>query len=208
MSVDKLILKVALKTLAAVAALFVFLFSALIIFFPSTMMNFTYNMGMDAASISYAKREYKRTDKIYYIAYATEIAIGLEDCEKIFSCGKAFINDGDFEKYCEAMNENKPAGTIGGYEQYIYGQVCVSEYLLGKKTEAVMRAFDCIEELFPAQNAVVAVLVKALIANDFATVEVIKGKMEQLQVANLSETDKSYYAEILALIELEMGELS
>ena len=208
MNIDKLIIRVVLNTLAAIAAMFVFLFSMLIIFFPSTMMNFTYKMGMDAASISYAKREYKRTDKIYYIAHATETAIGLGDYEKIFSCGKAFIEDEDFATYCEAKNENRPSGAVGGYEQYIYGQVCVSEYALGKKTEAVERAFGYIGKDFPSQNAVAAVLVNALVKDDFATVELIKGKMEKLQIVNLSENDKAYYADILELIELEMDELT
>ena len=90
MNIDKVILRVILNTLAAVAALFVFLFSTLIIFFPSTMMNFTYDMGMDAASISYARREYKRTDKIYYIARATETAIGIGDEKKNLFLRKSF----------------------------------------------------------------------------------------------------------------------
>ncbi|MBE5739852.1 MAG: hypothetical protein E7349_03230 [Clostridiales bacterium] len=208
MSVDKVILKAVLNTLAAIAALFVFLFSALIIFYPSTMMKFTYDMGMDAASISYAKREYKRTSEIYYIARATETAIGLGDAEKILSCGEIFIADEDFASYCAEINANKPENTKGGYEQYIYGQVCVSEYALGKKTEAVERAFGYIGDAFPVQNAVAAVLISALVKGDIQTVELIKGKMEQLQVANLSEADKAYYAEILALINLEMDELS
>jgi len=208
MNIDKLVLKVVLKTLAAIAAMFVFLFSMLIIFFPSTMMDFTYKIGMDEASISYAKREYKRTDKIYYIARATETAIGLGDYEKIFSCGKAFIEDEEFASYSEAKNKNKPSGAVGGYEQYIYGQVCVSEYALGKKMEAAERAFGYIGEEFPVQNPVAAVLVNALVRGDFVTVEWIKGKMEQMQAANLSESDKAYYADILALIDLEMDELT
>jgi hypothetical protein len=165
-------------------------------------------MGMDAASISYAKREYKRTDSIYYIARATETAIGLGDESKILSCGKAFVADEEFEKYCAEMNEGKPAGAKSGYEQYIYGQVCVSEYALGKKESAVERAFGYLDEDFPAQNAVAAVLVRALLNADVKTVELIKGKMEGMQTANLSEEDKAYYVEILALIDLEMDELT
>ena len=208
MNIDKVILRVILNTLAAIAALFVFLFSTLIIFFPSTMMSFTYDIGMDAASISYAKREYKRTDDIYYIARATETAIGIGDDGKIFSCGKAFIADDEFAAYCADMNKNKPEEATIGYEQYIYGQVCVSEYALGKKASAVNRAFGYIGDDFPKQNAVAAVLVSALLKNDTVTVELIKGKMEEMQVANLSEVDKAYHAEILTLIEKEMDKLT
>ncbi len=208
MSVDKVILKAVLNTLAAIAALFVFLFSALIIFYPSTMMKFTYDMGMDKASISYAMREYKRTDEIYYVAHATETAIGLGNAQKILECGEFFIIDEEFSAYCAEKNANKPETTMGTYEQYIYGQVCVSEYKLGKKNKAVERAFGYIGNAFPVQNAVAAVLINALVNGDIQTVELIKGKMEQLQEANLSEEDKAYHAEILALIKLEMDERS
>ena len=204
MSVDKVIIRSVLNTLAAVAALFVFMFSALIIFFPATMMEITYDMGMDKASISYAKREYKRTDEIYFIAHATQTAIGLGDEERIFSCGTAFIADDSFEEYCQKKNEKQSNDVVCGYEQYIYGKVCVSEYALGKKAEAVERAFAFNKESFPAQNPAAAVLVKALIQSDVQTVELIKGKMEELQVESLSESDRAYYAEMLALIELEM----
>ncbi len=208
MNVDKVILKAVLSSLAAIAALFVFLFTALIIFYPSTMMKFTYDMGMDKSSISYAMRVYKRTDEIYYIAHATETAIGIGNEEKILKCGELFIADEEFAAYCAEKNENKPETTTGTYQQYIYGQVCVSEYSLGKKTQAVDRAFGYIGNAFPVQTAVAAVLINALVKGDIQTVELIKGKMEQMQVASLSETDKAYYAEIIALIELEMGELS
>ncbi len=208
MNVDKVILKAVLSTLAAIAALFVFMFTALIIFYPSTMMKFTYDWGMDKASISYAMREYKRTDEIYYVAHATETAIGLGNEKKILECGELFINDEEFSAYCAEINAKKPETTTGTYEQYIYGQVCVSEYKLGKKTEAVQRAFGYIGNAFPVKNAVAAVLVTALVKEDVQTVELIKGKMEGMSKASLSETDKAYYAEIIALIELEMGELS
>ena len=208
MSVDKVILRAVLNTFAAIAALIVFLFSALIIFYPSTMMNFTYDMGMDKASISYATREYKRTNEVYYIARATETAIGLGDAEKILSCGEAFIADEDFAVYCAQKDVENNAKTSGEYEQYIYGQVCVSEYALGKKSAAVERAFGYLGNAFPAKNAVAAVLVHALLKGDAQTIRMIKGKMEELQTANLSETDKAYYAEILALINLEMDGLS
>ena len=208
MSVDKVILRAVLNTLAAIAVLFIFLFSALIIFYPSTMMKFTYDMGMDKASISYATREYKRTNEVYYIAHATETAIGIGDAERILSCGEAFIADENFAVYCAQKDVENQAKVSGEYEQYIYGQVCVSEYALGRKSAAVERAFGYLGNAFPAKNAVAAVLVNALLKGDTQTIELIKGKMEELQVANLSQTDKAYYAEILALIDLEMDGLS
>jgi galactose-1-phosphate uridylyltransferase len=51
--------------------------------FPSTMMGLTYNLGMDKSSIYFAECAYSRSDDVYYIAYATEIAIEGESIDKI-----------------------------------------------------------------------------------------------------------------------------
>lgn len=208
MSIDKVILKSILSTLAAIGILIVFLFTALVCFFPSMMMKFTYDMGMDASSIAYAKRQYKHTDEIYYIAYATDVAILTGDAKKINSCGELFIKDKDFDAYCEEKNEQRPTGANSTYQQYIYSQVCVAKYSLGKTDSAVSRACELVGEAFPLNNPMAAVLVSALANDDFQTVEILEGKIEQLQVAALCEEDKAYCAEMLALIEREMDELS
>ena len=54
MSVDKVIIRTFLSTLAAIALLFGIMLLALVAFFPSTMMELTYNLGLDASSIRYA----------------------------------------------------------------------------------------------------------------------------------------------------------
>ena len=52
MSVDKVILRAALSTLAAILILFAFMILSLTYIFPSTMMGITYDLGMDGASIT------------------------------------------------------------------------------------------------------------------------------------------------------------
>lgn len=191
MGVDKVILRAVLSTLAAVALLIVFLLVALVGFYPSTMMEITYKLGMDSQSIRFAERAYKRSGDVYYIAYATEVAIGIDCYGKIDACGEKFIADEEFLEYCQAEN--------GAYEQYIYGQVCVAKYEEEKADEAVMRAFELIgQNAFPKHNAVVAVLVTALSENDTQTVEKIKGKMMETQ-GTVTEADRPYFDEILAL---------
>lgn len=206
MSVDKIILRAVRDTLAAIAILFVFMLVIVCSVYPSTMMELTYDMGMDSASIKYAKRAYKRTDEVYYIAYATEVAIGMDDDEKIISCGEGFIADDDFAAYCEKKNANLPEGVTGTYEQYIYGHVCVAMYKSEKKQAAVERAFELVGNAFPKNNAIVALVVEAMKDSDTDTLGILKGKIEQqVDVASLSEADELYCNEILALMEQGNG---
>lgn len=201
MGVDKVILRAFLNTLAAIGILILFLFAALCTFYPSTMMKLTYDLGMESASIHFAERAYKDSDDIYYIAYATEVAIGEGKDGKIDSCGERFIEDDAFGAYCAEKNEEFGVSVEEGntYEQYIYGQVCIAKYNRGNKQEAVECAFEWKGESFTRNNAVVAVLITALQAQDLETAQMIKGKMEQMQ-ASVSDADKAYFDRMLALI--------
>ena len=198
MGVDKVILRAFLSTLAAVVALFLFLVIALIGLYPSTMMELTYDLGMDTASVRYAERAYKASDDIYYIAYATEVAIGDSNYGKIVSCGERFIADENFGAYCAEKNASAPENTVGSYEQYVYGQVCMAKYLRGEKSAAVERAFELLGEGFAYNNAVVAVLIKAKQSEDTETVVLIKEKMKERQ-ESVPTLDAEYFNAILAL---------
>ncbi len=207
MGVDKVILRAFLNTLAAIGILILFLFAALCTFYPSTMMDLTYDLGMESASIHFAERAYKASDDIYYIAYATEVAIGEGKDGKIDSCGVRFIEDDSFGAYCAEKNVELGVNVEGDeknyepyYEQYIYGQVCIAKYNGGDKEEAVNCAFEWNGASFKKNNAVVAVLITALQAGDASTAQMIKGKMMNMQVSEFSETDKAYFERTLALI--------
>ena len=199
MSVDKVILRAVLSTLAAIVLLFGFMFTVLITVYPSTMMGFTYSLGMETSSIRYAERAYKRSDDVYYIAHATQTAIEIENYKKINSCGMKLIADDEFVAFCAEKNA-KNEERAGDYEQYIYGQVCVAKYKLGEKQAAVENAFSFTEENeFPINNAIVAVLITSLRAEDGETVDLIEGKLKE-RTGTLSESDKAYFDEILRLI--------
>lgn len=200
MGVDKVILRAFLNTLAAIGILILFLFAALCTFYPSTMMKLTYDLGMESASIHFAERAYKDSDDIYYIAYATEVAIGEGKDGKIDTCGERFIEDDEFHAYCLEKDEELGGSVNGTYEQYVCGQVCIAKYCRGDKEEAVECAFEWKGESFQQNNAVVAVLITALQAGDSATAQMIKGKMEQIE-ASVSDTDKAYFDRTLGLIK-------
>lgn len=200
MSVDKIVLRAFLTTLASVAILFLFMITALVCVYPQTMMKLTDNLGMENASIWFAEVSYNRTDDVYYLAYATEVAIGQEDYQSIDNCGKQLIAHEGFDEFCEKKGDKSGEAEMT-YRQYVCGQVCIAKYKCGNITEAVNLAFEVVEEnAFPKNNAVVAVLLTALQNGDAETVELIRGKMIERQ-DRMIESDEDYFKAILALTE-------
>lgn len=204
MGVDKIVIRAILSTLAAIFLLFAFMLTALIFIYPSTMMEITYDLGMDSASISFAETAYDRSDDVYYIAHATQTAIEIDDHESINACGERFITDDEFAGYC--AKQVLPEGVEMSYEQFIYGQVCTSKYLLGQKTEAVNRAIGLVGDCFPKNNAIVAVLIQSLSTGDTASTDLLLDRMKEISVvSDLSETDKTYLAGVIEMTESELA---
>jgi hypothetical protein len=206
MRIDKVILRAALTTLASIAALCAVMILALCLVFPSTMMQMTYELGMNGASISFAQTAYDRTDNIHYIAFATEVAILDGDMQGVVTCGNKLLSDNEFESYCQNRNQNKPQNAKGTYQQYFYGQVCAAEYntatSIGVKMNAVDKAYASLgEDAFPENNALAAVLLAALHKQDTQTIEKIKGKMNEIDKNALSPEDGEYYDGVFALLQ-------
>lgn len=200
MRVDKVILRAALSTLAAIAALLAVMILALCFIFPSTMMRITYDMGMDGASIRYAKRAYDYTSDVSFIAFATEVAIGVGDYAQIETCGEKLIADEKFDAYCAQKNASiESEDVFGGYEQYVFGQVCVAKYRQGEKTEAIEKAFELVKSGFPKNNAVAAVLLTALSQEDSFAVNAVKEKMNEMNAGAFSASDREYFDALIAL---------
>ena len=197
MRFDKVILRAALCTLAAIAALLAVMILALCFIFPSTMMHITYDMGLDDASIRYARRAYAYTSDVSFIAFATEVAIGLGDNVQIETCGEELIEDDHFTAHCE--KKNALIASEGGYEQYVFGQVCVAKYRQGEKTEAIDKAFALVGNSFPQNNAVAAVLLIALSQEDTETVNAVKEKMNKMDAGAFSASDREYFDALVAL---------
>ncbi len=189
MNVDKVILRAFLSTLAAIGALLVFIAVSLCAIFPSTMMGITYDLGMESASIHFAERAYKGSEDIYFIAYATEVAIQEGKTDKIVACGDRLIADEEFDGYCAQKGDS--------YAQLIYAQVSVGKYKQGAKDEAIALAYDSLNGGFPKYNPLVSVLVAAIEAKDTETVDKIRGKLLTIDVEG---EEKSYLDQTLAVI--------
>ena len=199
MRVDKVIMRAALSTLTAIIVLFVAMILMLCFLFPWTMMQLTYDLGMDGASVRSAKRAYNMSGEVYYVAFATDVAIGCGDDEKIVECGKMLIADENFKLYCE--EKNAQTAELGGvYDQYVYGQVCLAQYRQGDKEGAIATAFSSLDGAFEKNNAVAALLVTALSTKDSDTVDEIQLKMNEMQ-SQISQENSAYFQEMLTLAQ-------
>jgi hypothetical protein len=202
MRIDKIVLRAAISSFSAIVCLLGILIFVLAYLFPATMMNITYDLGMDGASITCAKRSYDRTEQVYYIAFATEVAIVSEDCKQITECGKRFIEDDAqaFASYCETKNQTLSQEIAGTYEQYVFGQICVAEYRLGEKTQAINDSFAYLHGGFPVNNSVVTLLFTAMQAGDMETAQTVKQKLSEIQTGALADADRAYFNEILVAL--------
>lgn len=189
MGFDKVIVRTILSTLAAIGVLILFVILGLCIVFPSTSMELAYDMGMGNSCIHFAERAYKGSQDVYFIAYATEVAIEEDKTAQIVSCGEKFIEDDSFETYCDLKGEN--------YERFIYGKVCVSKYESGDKSGAVALAYQSLKGAFPKGNALVAVLLTSLSENDLETVNLIKAQLNEVSVIG---EEQEYLEEMLTLL--------
>ena len=102
---DKILLRAALRTLAAIGVLLAFMSLMLCLVFPSTMMYISYDLGFDGASVRYGMRAYRNTDDIQYCAFATEAAIGADKDEFIEYCGLKLASHEDFALYAQMRDE-------------------------------------------------------------------------------------------------------
>ncbi len=212
---DKVILKAVFSTLMAIIVLCGVMTAALVFIYPSTMMGLAYDVGLDNASAWFAGRAYNQLDNVYYIAFATEVSIGTGDMEKIDEYGSKFILDESFGEYCSRMDE-QTSGIGNSYAQYVYGQVCMAKYRLGKGEEAVELSFSINEDCFPPKNAAAAVLLIALQRNgqeDLPFIENILARLKVLQEEQktnktFSDEDLEYLESMIKLTEMRMENFS
>lgn len=205
MGFNKIIFKAVLSTFAAVAILCGALIGSLIFIYPSTMMQLSYDLGMDEASIQYANTAYERSgeQEIYYIAFATEVAIGTKDFASIEACAQKLVQNTSFKAYC--AEKDQAINVQGQYTQYYYGQLYAAKYKNGKKHEAVDGAFASLDGGFPVNNAVGVVLLAALNASDTQSIEQISQKLDAASIdeAALSDAEKTYLGSIRSILQTQ-----
>lgn len=203
MRLDKVVFRAMLSTFCAMAILIVGAFIVASFIYPATMMQLSYDLGNDRGCLRYARRAYDASGDVYYIAYATEVAIGMNDTEEIAACASAFLEDESFESYCMEWDEENALNTeISGlgYKQYIGGRLAVAKYSLGEKQQAVDVAFSVNTQSFEKNNAVVALLLTA-VQKEGATGETVVLIADRLGKLTLPDgADESYLNELRSLL--------
>ena len=204
MKFDRVIIRTIVNTLCAIFVLCGLLFLSASLVFPSSMMGVAYKLGDDNGAMKYAYTAYSRTGYVDYIAYATDVALGVDNDEDIAYYGELLINDEKFLEYCSKTDEfyEKPSGS---YYKYIYGKVVVALYELGKKQEAFDYAMQSVSGGFEKNNALVALFVQSLVRGDEQMVEKVEAEFVKV-TPTLSEEMKAYLEELLALTKLEGNE--
>jgi hypothetical protein len=160
------------------------------------MMTISYKGGNDKGAMRYAYRAYETTGELYFVGFATRVAIALDNFEDTDCYGSELVKDeANFETYCSEIDK-KEGYEQGTYEIFVLGKIAVAKYELGKKAEAEEYAFNTLDGKFPENNAVVALWVTAVQNGDFETANAIVEKLRVLAVDN--ETDRAY---LLAFLE-------
>ncbi len=205
MGFNKIILKAVLSTLAAIAILCTALALLLVYLYPATVMQLSYDLGMDEASIQHANTAYERSGEkeIYYIAFATEVAIGLNDSESIETYADKLIQNSNFKAYC--AEKDKTSNVAGEYAQYYYGKLYLAKYNNGRIQEAIDGAFDTLEGGFPANNAVGVVLLAAINHSDVNSIQQISEKLSAASIdeAALTDAEKTYLGQVRSILQTQ-----
>lgn len=213
MRLNKIILKAFLQTFAAVLVLLGILFGVLCLGFPQTMMDMTYSLGMDGASVDYAITAYERFDKVEYIERGADTALQAKLYEKADECLEKLIADDGFASVCERKDaENVAAGLPAGYRAYYLRQLCVAKYEAGKTSAAVDRAIELMDGTFAGGNPLVAVLAAARADGQAGatTLQYAMQKMTDLALGDVysgyDAAERAYFDQVLATVQKWVGE--
>ena len=196
---DKIIIQSVLSTLCAILTLCVIAFTVANLLFPAVLIKVSYDLGNDVGAMGYAERAYKNTGNVYYIAYATEVAIGLDEYSDVERYAEEFISNGDaFLEYCKGEDELAGLGE-GAYRQRVFGQLVLAEYYQGKTEEAYEHAAQSLDGGFPRNNAYVALFIGAMQKWDKPLVDKLVNEMKEMTPNK--EDDATYLSEILGAYE-------
>lgn len=204
MRLNKIILRAFLQTLAAALLLMGISIGVVCLAFPQTMMDVTYSMGLDEASVDFALTSYERFGTVKYIVHGADTALEAKLYAKAEECLEKLLADDNFEATCEAMDRaNEAAGKPTGYRAYYYRQLCLAKYEVGKKGEAVDCAITLLGGKFEQGNPLIPVLAAARVDGQAgqATLVYALEKIEQLQTDGIydgyEDADKAYFGQVL-----------
>ncbi len=210
MRLNKIILRAFLQTFFAALLLMGISLGVVCLAFPQTMMDVTYSMGMDGASVDFALTSYERFGTVEYIKRGADTALAANLYEKAEECLEKLVADDDFDATCEALDRaNEAANKPTGYRAYYYRQLCIAKYEVGKTTEAVDCATTLLGGKFEQGNPLVAVIALARADKDVqagqATLVYALQQMDKLQADGVcdgyEDADKAYFGQVLETLQ-------
>ena len=114
----KVIIKTAIITFVSVIICTVLAFSLLSIFAPGKMADFTGELGMDKASLSFSVRKYERSDDISDLHTILYKASELENYALLAEYSKEMTTRSDFLTYANSQEV--------GYKEYVFTNYIVA----------------------------------------------------------------------------------
>lgn len=201
MQVDKVVGKSILTTLAAIAALVAAAVLILVLLFPSTLMSVTYDLGMDGASVFFAKKAYDQSGEIGYVAFAVETSIGSDDDASIVECTELMFADSEFISYTTQKDVELNAKP-DSYRKFLYTNYALAKYDLGNRQAAVNFVKTIGGTAYSSDEPIVALFVYSLSKQDGESVRGLYSTVESLTV---SAEDSVRFQNLLALAAPYLG---
>lgn len=115
-----LVVKTALVTLISVLVAIIVTFAMLIAFAPGFMFKVTSRLGMDKTALSFAVRQYEKTEEITDLADVVYLASEIEDYDRLSKYSKELLYHEDFTTYASTQK--------GGYDKY--AEYVMTNYVL------------------------------------------------------------------------------
>lgn len=141
---NKIILKTALITVAALAVIAAAVFSLWLVCSPSTMAGACERTGNYPLAITCADLSYKYSNDIGDLARCAENSVRAGDDRLIALYGEKLIVDESFEELCSEKDKlisgSDYAQYTSAYKTYICGHVAAAEYRSGKLEKAIEAA--------------------------------------------------------------------
>ncbi len=153
---NKVVLKTAGLTVAALLIVTVLVISAFALFCPSLSGDFCYRIGLDGLSVRFARVAYDKSGEIDDVAVLIERAASVNDDETIVEYAPELLKHKNWSEYEEFMTEKLQYQ----YGNFINGKYAVALYRKGDKAEALNVAKSATEEYGvnnPMQHLVSAV---------------------------------------------------
>ena len=190
----KIIISAAVKTLAAVLALIILVFSALTLFAPFKLAKLSRDAGAYNAAASFAIIGYNRSKDINLLSEVTEYCILAKNNNKIIKYAEILAAHSEFESLCEQKDKAAGDNIYASYNQYIYGWYVTALYNKKHTDKAVETAKSVIKDqsdrsLYTPNNAMSYLVIAVYDSKDKATARAILSHLESLHAEMQGDLD-------------------